>query len=144
MRNISLRSAIIFCLSSDNIHLFLGISLSCLFVFVSELFFGELFEIFVILLVILLPNKSPVASAVFWITLFKVILTQLTQDVPVTLPKGPLKVLTSGTYRGLSGDSQRTNTKIYNLMKRLFFRSNSPCITDLFLFFTRRTNFQKF
>ena len=29
-------------------------------------------------------------------------------------------------------------------MKKLFFRSNSPCITYLFLFFTGRTNIKKF
>ena len=29
-------------------------------------------------------------------------------------------------------------------MKKLFFRSNSPCITYLFLFFIGRTNVQKF
>ena len=29
-------------------------------------------------------------------------------------------------------------------MKKLFLRSNSPCITYLFLFFTGRTNIQKF
>ena len=59
------------------------------------------------------------------------------------LPEGPLKVLASGTYRGLSGDSQGANSKSDNLIKKLFFRSNSPCITYLFLFFTGRTNIQK-
>ena len=29
-------------------------------------------------------------------------------------------------------------------MKKLFFRSNSPCITYLFLLFTGRTNIQNF
>ena len=70
--------------------------------------------------------------------------TQPTRDVPGTSPKGLLKVLTSGTYRGPSGDSQGTNIKIDDLMKKLFFRSNSPCITHVFLFFPERTNFQKF
>ena len=36
------------------------------------------------------------------------------------------------------------NTKIDGLMKKLFFKSNSPCITYLFLSFTGRTNIQKF
>ena len=36
------------------------------------------------------------------------------------------------------------NTKIDDFMKKLFFKSNSPCITYLFLFFTGRTNIQKF
>ena len=43
----------------------LGISLSRPFVTVSELFHWDFFETFVILLAILLPIKSPVASAVF-------------------------------------------------------------------------------
>ena len=48
-------------------HLYLssGIYLSCSSVIVSELFFGELPDNFVIILAILLPIKSPVASAVF-------------------------------------------------------------------------------
>ena len=29
-------------------------------------------------------------------------------------------------------------------MKKVFFRNNIPCITYLFLFFTERTNIQKF
>ena len=65
--------------------------------------------------------------------------THPTHDVPGTSPEGPLKVLTSGTYRGLSG----TNTKIDDFMKKLFFSSNSLCIIYLFLFFTVRTNIQK-
>ena len=58
----------------------------------------------------------------------------------------PLKVvlLTSGTYRRPLGDFQGTNSKTDNLMKKLCFRSKSPCITYLFLFFTGRTNIQKF
>ena len=43
----------------------------CLFVTVSELFCCEFFETFEILSEILLPIKSPVASAVFQITLFE-------------------------------------------------------------------------
>ena len=49
-----------------------------------------------------------------------------------------------GLQKGPSGDSQGTNTKIDDFMKKLFFRSNSPGITYLFLFFTGRTNIQKF
>ena len=62
---INLRSSIIFCLSSGDIYLSLGVSLSCSFVPVFELFCGEFFETLVILLPILLPIKSPVASSVF-------------------------------------------------------------------------------
>ena len=70
--------------------------------------------------------------------------TQARYDVPMTSPEGSLKVLTSGTYKVPSGDSQGTNTNIDDFMKKMFFRSNSPCITYLFLVFTGRTNIQKF
>ena len=72
------------------------------------------------------------------------VISQPAHDVPGTSPEGPLKVLTSGTSRGPSGDSQGTNTKIDDLMKKLFFRCNSPCFTHLFLIFTEKTNIQKF
>ena len=49
------------------------------------------------------------------------VLTQSARDVPGTSPEGPLKVLTSGTPRGPLGDSQGTNTKVDDLMKKLFF-----------------------
>ena len=68
----------------------------------------------------------------------------LANDVVRTSPKGPLKILTSGTYRGLSGNSQGANTKIDDSMKKLFFSCNSPSITHLFLFFTGRTNIKRF
>ena len=73
---------------------------------------------------------------VIHITVNKIIIenTQPAHDVPGTYPEGLLKVLTSGTYKGPSGNSQGTNTKIDNFMKKLFFRSNSPGITHLFLF----------
>ena len=51
----------IFYLYSGDIYLSLSVSSS----FVSELFFGEVFEPLVILSAILFPIKSPVASAVF-------------------------------------------------------------------------------
>ena len=69
---------------------------------------------------------------------------QLARDVPGTYPEGPLNVLTSGTSKGPSGDSQGTNAKIDDLMKKLFFRCSSPCFTHLFLTFTEKSNFQKF
>ena len=68
---IILRSSITFCLSAGHTSLSLGISLSCLFVTIFGFFCSESFEAFVILLVILLPTKSPVASAAFWISLFE-------------------------------------------------------------------------
>ena len=66
---INLISSVILCLSSGDIYLSLGISLSYSFVIVSELFCGELLETFVVLVAILLPIISPVVSAAFWITL---------------------------------------------------------------------------
>ena len=65
--------------------------------------------------------------------------TRRPRDVPC-----PSKVLMSGTCRGSLRDSQVTNTKIDDLMKKMFSRSNSACITYLFLLFSGRTNIQKF
>ena len=86
-----------------------------------------------------------------YINIEKIIIgnTQPAHDVLGTYPEDPsvlkvLKALTSGTYKGPSEDFQWTNTKIDDFLKKLFFRSNSPCITYLFLFFTGRTNIQKF
>ena len=56
----------------------------------------------------------------------------------------PLKVLTSETSRGSSRYSYGTNKKINDLIKKVFFRCNSPCLTYLLLFFTGKTNMQKF
>ena len=57
------------------IYPFLGVSLSCSFVIVSELFRGNFLETSIILSAVLLPIKSPVASAVLQITLFEVVLS---------------------------------------------------------------------
>ena len=62
---VNLRPSTIFCLSSGDIYLSLSIYGSFTFLTASELFCCEVFKIFVILLAILLPFKSPVASAVF-------------------------------------------------------------------------------
>ena len=51
---------------------------------------------------------------------------QAAHNIPGMSTEGPLKVLTSGIYKGPSGYSHGTNTKIYDFMKKLFFRSNSP------------------
>ena len=59
----NLNSSVVFCLSSEDMCLTFGVSLS--FLPSPKLFF----ETFVILSVILLLIKSPVASAVFWIAL---------------------------------------------------------------------------
>ena len=58
---INLNSPTICCLSSGDIYISFGISLLAL----SKLFYKDFFETFVILSAILLPIKSPVASAVF-------------------------------------------------------------------------------
>ena len=65
------RLSIVFCLYSGNIYLslriFLGNSLSCSFLIISELFCYEFLETLLIFLAILLPMKSPIASAAFLI-----------------------------------------------------------------------------
>ena len=67
----NLSSSITLCLSSGDIYLSLGISLSFSFVTVSELCCCDVFETFVILLAILLLIKSPVPSAIFGITFLR-------------------------------------------------------------------------
>ena len=62
---INLILSIIFCLSFGDIYLPLCIYLSCSFVTASKLFCDEGVETFENLSAILLPIKSPVASAVF-------------------------------------------------------------------------------
>ena len=47
----------------------LGVYLSCSLVIVSELIWSKILETFLILSAILLPMKSPVARAVFRVTL---------------------------------------------------------------------------
>ena len=47
--------------------------------------------------------------------------TQSARDVPRASPEGTLKVLTSGTYRGRSVESQGKNTKTDDLMKKVIF-----------------------
>ena len=74
------------------------------------------------------------------------VITQQTHENTGTFPEGPLNFLTSGTYREPSRDSQGTNTKftVCDLLIKLRFRSNSLCITYLFLSFTGKTNIQMF
>ena len=62
---VSFNSSIIFCLSFGEIYLSLGISLLTSF--------RDFFDALVILSAILLPIKSPVASAVFLIALFEAV-----------------------------------------------------------------------
>ena len=71
---------IIFCLTSGDLCLSSGIYLSCSLVTASELFCAELLETFGILLAILLLIKSLVASAVFLITLLKLVLSVFIAD----------------------------------------------------------------
>ena len=75
-------------------------------------------------------------------TVIRTAMTQPAQDNPGTPPEDLIKVLTFQTYWGPSGDSLVTNTKIYDLLIKLYFRSNSPFITYLFLSFTGKTNIQ--
>ena len=68
---------------------------------------------------------------------------QPTHDIPDSSPEGPLKVLTSGTYRGSSGDSQRTNTKIDNLTKKCFLEVIA-LILHIYSCLLQEKNIQKF
>ena len=67
----SLNSSIICCLFPGDMYLSFGVSDSSL----TSLFCGflDFLETLVILSAILLPIKSPVASAVFWIALFEAV-----------------------------------------------------------------------
>ena len=72
----------IYSLFSREINLSLRIYLtipifSVSFVTVSELFCAELLENFAFLSAILVAGKSPVASAVFWIAVYEVVLSLL-------------------------------------------------------------------
>ena len=58
---------------------------------------------------------------------------QQAHEASDTSPEGPLNIVMSQTYRGPSGYPQEKNTKTYDLMKKMFFRGNSPCIIYLFL-----------
>ena len=67
----SLNSSIICCLSSGDIYLFLGVAFSTstsVLLFCNS--FADFFETLVILSAILLPIKSAVVSAAFWIAGF--------------------------------------------------------------------------
>ena len=64
-------------------------------------------------------------------------LSQPARNVMGTSPEGPIKVL---TFRELLKDQQ----KIDDLMKKVFFKCNSPCFTHLLLFFTGKTNILNF
>ena len=72
---INLSSSIIACLSSGDTYLSLGISLSCSFVIVFQLFCGKVFQTFIIISAILFPVKSTVVFSVFWVILFKAVLS---------------------------------------------------------------------
>ena len=63
--------------------------------------------------------------------------TQPAHDVQGTSPESLLKVLTSGTYRGPSGDSQGTNTKTDDFMKKLFFRKIRVLVLHIYFCFLK-------
>ena len=69
-------SSIIFFISSGDMYLFLGVAIHTSSSFVLSLLcnsFTDFFETLVILSAILLPTKSLVDSAVFWIALFEAV-----------------------------------------------------------------------
>ena len=70
--------------------------------------------------------------------------TRRSRDVLWRFPKGPKVKPTQETTRDPQGPLRRPIQKLMILWKKMFLRSNSPCITYLFLFFTGRTNIQKF
>ena len=82
-------SSIICCLFSGDIYLSFSISNSLLTLsklFCEDLFKCNYFEKLVILSsILLLPNKSPVASAAFWIALFEAVFIAFVVDFLVTL-----------------------------------------------------------
>ena len=66
--------------------------------------------------------------------------TQPARDVLGTSPKGRNARDFQRTFRGLLGDQKKKG----NLMKKVLFRCNGYCFTHLLLFFTAKTNMQKF
>ena len=74
--SINLKSLIIFCYCSGDIHL----SLNIYSLFVSELLVVKVFETLVSSLGISFPIKSPVASAVLWIAVFEAVLSASVAD----------------------------------------------------------------
>ena len=87
-------------------------------------------------------TKNEHGENMSYLEITEAVLTQPARNVLGTSPEGPLKVLTSRTSRGPSGDSYGTNTKIDDLMKKVFFRSNSPCFTHLLLFLLEKQIFR--
>ena len=69
-----------FCISFGHIYLSLRISLSSSFLTVSGLFCCEFFETLVLFLAIFLSIKSPLLSAVFWMTLIEEVLSAFVAD----------------------------------------------------------------
>ena len=65
--------------------------------------------------------------------------TRRPRDVSWSSSKGPNVWDLQVTFRGLLGN----NTKIDDLMKKVFFRCNSPCFTHLLLFFSGKRNISK-
>ena len=61
-------------------------------------------------------------------------------DVPWRSPQGRNVRDLQGPLRGLLGDQQKND----KLMKKGLFRRNGYCLTHLLLFFTGKTNVQKF
>ena len=77
----NLTSCTISCLSTGDSDFSLSIYLSSSFVTVSQLFCCDFFESFVILLVFLLPIKSPVSSAAFLMVRYEEVLSASVADI---------------------------------------------------------------
>ena len=70
-------------------------------------------------------------------------LSQPASDTSKTSSKGLLKVLTCRLTGDLQGTFQRTNGKSDNFTIKLYFGSNTPNITYLFLYFTGEASIPK-
>ena len=74
------------------------------------------------------------------------VITQMAKGNTETSPEGLLKVLTFGTTEDLQGTLKGPILKfmVYDILIKLYFRSNSLCIAYLFLSFTGKTGIQMF
>ena len=64
-----------------------------------------------------------------------ILLLSAGSDVPGTFPEGTLKVLTSWIYRGPSGDSWETNTKLDDLIKKKVFLDKIILVLHIYYHF---------
>ena len=78
------------------------------------------------------------------IPIFSLEITQPARNVPGTSHEGPLKVLTSRTSRGPSVDSKGTNTKVVDLMEKVFLDAIVLALHIYYGLLLEKANIQKF